>query len=81
MAARLSSPELMSGASLSGGFQAAFIWPVLGGHRGDWMLTNVTGCDPSITDYVLEVPVKCPRCAADINEKRLVVNSHELSTT
>jgi len=33
----------------------------------DWILDRVTGSDPSVTDYVLEEPAKCPssRAAAD----------------
>jgi len=38
----------------------------------DNILDRVTGCDPSVTDYVLEVPAKCPHCRRDINEKTLV---------
>jgi hypothetical protein len=30
------------------------------------------GCDPSVTDYVLEVPARCLQCGAEINEKTLV---------
>jgi len=32
----------------------------------DWILTQVTGCDPSVTDYVLEVPAHCPNCGAEL---------------
>jgi hypothetical protein len=38
----------------------------------DNILDRVTGCDPSITDYVMEKPAKCPRCFLDIREKTLI---------
>jgi hypothetical protein len=38
----------------------------------DNMLDRVTGSDPSITDYILEQPAKCPNCKWDIFEKTLV---------
>ena len=28
----------------------------------DAILDRVTGSDPSVTDYILELPVKCPHC-------------------
>jgi hypothetical protein len=28
----------------------------------DNILDRVTGCDPSVTDYLLEVPARCLRC-------------------
>ena len=34
-----------------------------------WILDRVTGSDPSVTDYLLEVPAKCPLCRRDILEK------------
>jgi hypothetical protein len=33
---------------------------------------RVTGSDPSVTDYVLEQPAKCPNCQREILEKTLV---------
>jgi hypothetical protein len=33
---------------------------------------ELTGSDPSLTDYVLEVPVKCLQCGAEIKGKTLV---------
>ena len=39
----------------------------------DNILDRVTASDPSVTDYVLESPAKCPRCRRDILEKTLVV--------
>src|SRR5436190_2176938 len=33
---------------------------------------SLTDSDPSVTDYVLEVPAKCPRCYGPINEKTLI---------
>src|SRR5215813_8585100 len=32
----------------------------------DYVLDNVTGCDPEFTDYVLSEPARCPRCNAPI---------------
>jgi hypothetical protein len=39
----------------------------------DNILDRVTGSDPSVTDYVMEVPARCLQCGAEINEKTLVV--------
>jgi hypothetical protein len=39
----------------------------------DYILDEVTGCDPTSTEYVLCHPAKCPRCAQEITEKTLVV--------
>jgi hypothetical protein len=36
------------------------------------VLDNLTSSDPTITDYILEIPARCPQCAAEINEKTLV---------
>ena len=33
---------------------------------------RVTGSDPSVTDYVLEVPARCLQWGMEINEKTLV---------
>ena len=38
----------------------------------DNILDRVTGSDPSVTDYVLEQPAKCPNCRLEILEKTLV---------
>jgi len=38
----------------------------------DNMLDRLTGSDPSVTDYVLEVPAICLQCGAEIHEKTLV---------
>jgi hypothetical protein len=38
----------------------------------DNILDRVTGSDPSVTDYILEQPAKCPYCRRDILEKTLV---------
>src|SRR5262249_8935970 len=38
----------------------------------DNILDQVTGSDPSRTDYLLERPAKCPNCRRDILEKTLV---------
>jgi hypothetical protein len=34
--------------------------------------TAFTGSDSSVTDYLLEVPAKCPYCRQDIKEKTLI---------
>jgi hypothetical protein len=38
----------------------------------DNILDRVTGSDPSVTDYILEQPAKCPHCRREIFEKTLV---------
>jgi len=38
----------------------------------DNVLDRVTGSDPSVTDYILEAPAKCPNCRREILEKTLV---------
>jgi len=36
------------------------------------VLDRLTGSDPSVTDYVLEMSARCLQCGASINEKTLV---------
>ena len=36
------------------------------------VLDVLTGCDPSVTDYVLESPTRCLQCGAEIDETTLV---------
>jgi hypothetical protein len=38
----------------------------------DNILDRLTGSDPSVTDYILEVPARCLQCGAEIREKTLV---------
>jgi len=38
----------------------------------DWILDRVTASDPSVTDYILEEPAKCPNCRREVLEKTLV---------
>ena len=38
----------------------------------DNILDRVTGSDPTVTDYILEAPAKCPNCRREILEKTLV---------
>jgi hypothetical protein len=38
----------------------------------DNILDRLTGSNPSVTDYVLEVSARCLQCGAKINEKTLV---------
>jgi hypothetical protein len=37
------------------------------------LLDRITGSDPMRTDYILEVPARCPNCRRDVFEKTLVV--------
>jgi hypothetical protein len=39
----------------------------------DVILDHVTASDPSVTDYILQEPAKCPKCKREILEKTLVV--------
>jgi len=32
----------------------------------DYLLDELTGCDPEVTDYVLPEPARCPRCSAEV---------------
>ena len=36
------------------------------------LLDAATGSDPTYTDYILEMPAKCPMCRSDVSEKTLV---------
>jgi hypothetical protein len=36
------------------------------------ILDRITDSDPSVTDYVLEQPAKCPNCRREVMEKTLV---------
>ena len=38
----------------------------------DAIRDHVTGSDPSLTDYILEWPAKCPYCRRDVLEKTFV---------
>jgi hypothetical protein len=38
----------------------------------DNILDRVTGSDPTVTDYILEAPAKCPNCRREVLEKMLV---------
>ena len=40
--------------------------------RFDNILDRLTGSDPSVTDYVLEVVARCLQCGGTINETTLV---------
>jgi hypothetical protein len=40
------------------------------------LLDLATGCDPTYTDYLLEMPAKCPMCREDVLEKTLVKFEH-----
>ena len=41
----------------------------------DWIWDEVTGSDPGVPDYVLQLPAKCPSCRTEIREKTLVERS------
>jgi hypothetical protein len=36
------------------------------------ILDSLIGNDPTVTEYVLEIPAKCPRCGAAVTEESLV---------
>ena len=36
------------------------------------ILDHTTGSDPTKTEYLLELPAKCPRCSEDVVEKTRV---------
>ena len=38
----------------------------------DYLLDALTGCDPTITTYLMRRPANCPSCSAKITEKTLV---------
>jgi hypothetical protein len=38
----------------------------------DAILDRVTRSDPTVTDYILQAPAKCPNCRREILEKTLV---------
>jgi hypothetical protein len=38
----------------------------------DNILDRVTCSDPSVTDYILETPAKCPNCRREVLKKTLV---------
>ena len=42
----------------------------------DHILDEITGSDPTVTDYLLERPARCPHCHRNIIEKTLVEPSH-----
>jgi len=44
----------------------------------DNVLDRVTGSDPSVTDYILESPAKCPNCRREILRRRWL-NRHNKS--
>jgi hypothetical protein len=39
----------------------------------DHLLDRVTGSDPTRTEYIIEVPARCPNCRREVFEKTLVV--------
>ena len=45
----------------------------------DNILDRVAGCQPSVTDYILEAAAKCPNCRREILEKTLSSNLRDLN--
>jgi len=43
----------------------------------DNILDRVTGSDPTVTDYILEAPAKCPHCRRETFSKRLSLSRHK----
>jgi hypothetical protein len=42
------------------------------GLQFDHILDQLTGSDPTVTDYLLEIPAMCPNCYRSIFENTLV---------
>jgi hypothetical protein len=38
----------------------------------DWLLDRITGCDSTVTDYIVETLATCPNCRRKIFEKTLI---------
>jgi hypothetical protein len=38
----------------------------------EMILDHLTGCDPTRTEYIVEVPARCPNCRRKVFEKTLV---------
>ena len=41
----------------------------------DYILDEITGCDPQFTEYILSRPANCPACFHEVTEKTLVIPS------
>ena len=39
----------------------------------DYLLDAVTGCDPTLTEYLMCRAARCPRCGREVTEKTQVV--------
>jgi len=39
----------------------------------DYILDEITGCDPQYTEYILSRPTTCPICFHEVTEKTLVI--------
>src|SRR5262245_14184338 len=39
----------------------------------DYILDDITGCDPQLTEYILSHPTNCPVCFHEVTEKTLVI--------
>src|SRR5262249_14514895 len=41
----------------------------------DYILDEITGCNPQYTEYILSRPTNCPSCLHEVTEKTLVIPS------
>ena len=41
----------------------------------DYLLDEITGCEPTRTEYLLHRPARCPYCFHAVTEKTLIVAS------
>ena len=39
----------------------------------DYVLDELTGSDPTRTEYLMLRPARCPRCLAEVTEKTLII--------
>jgi hypothetical protein len=39
----------------------------------DYVLDELTGSDPTRTEYLMSHSARCPRCLADVTEKTLII--------
>ncbi|SRR5213593_1832376 len=39
----------------------------------DYLLDDLTGADPTRTEYLMYRPARCPRCQAEVTEKTLII--------
>jgi len=41
-------------------------------HVLDYLLDALMGCDPTVTEYIMYRPARCPFCTSSITEKMLI---------